>query len=119
MGVPHFHKQRLSELIQRELSSILAREVRDPRIPSVVTIAGVTLSTDIRNATVHVSTYDEATSGADMVTALNKAAPFIQRVLASRITVKHLPRLYFKLDTTIEQTLHINQLLKEIQDDVE
>lgn len=119
MGAPHFHKERLAELIQREVSSIIAREVRDPRIPSVVTVAGVALSTDLRNATVHVSIFDTTAPVADAVKALNNAAPFIQRMLASRITIKHLPRLYFKQDTTIEQTLHINQLLKEIHDDVE
>ena len=119
MPAPHFHKERLAELLQREITAIIAREVRDPRIPPIVTVAGVALSTDLRNATVHVSIFDEAHPVADAVRALNKAAPYIQRLLASRISIKHLPRLYFKQDTTIEQTLHINQLLKEIQDDVE
>jgi ribosome-binding factor A len=119
MAAPHFHKERLAGMIQRELSAIIARELRDPRIPSIVTVAGVELSTDLRNATVYVSVFDEATSTGELVKALNKAAPFIQRLLASRISIKQLPRLYFKQDTTIEQTLHINQLLKEIQDDVE
>ena len=104
--------------MQREISAVIARELRDPRIPPIVTVAGITLSTDLRNATVHVSMFDATTPVADAVKALNKAAPFIQRLLAARIAVKHLPRLYFKQDTTIEQTLHINQLLKEIHDDV-
>ena len=119
MAAPHYHKERLAELMQREISAVIARELRDPRIPPVVTVAGVELSTDLHNATVHVSMFEAETPAADAVKALNKAAPFIQRLLASRISVKQLPRLYFRLDTTIEQTLHINQLLKEIEDDVE
>jgi ribosome-binding factor A len=119
MPAPRFHKERLAELLQREITAIIAREIRDPRIPSIVTVAGVALSTDLRNATVHVSMFNEAEPVTDMVKALNKAAPYIQRLLASRISVKHLPRLYFKQDTSIEQTIHINQLLKEIKDDVE
>ncbi|MBN1757631.1 MAG: 30S ribosome-binding factor RbfA [Chitinispirillaceae bacterium] len=119
MAAPHFHKERLAELMQREISAVIARELRDPRIPSVVTVAGIELSTDLRNATVYVSVFDAGIPAADAVKALNKAAPFVQRLLASRISIKHIPHLYFKQDKSIEQTLHINQLLKEIQDDVE
>ena len=119
MAAPHFHKERLAELMQREIAGVIAQELRDPRIPSIITVAEVKLSPDLRNATVYVSIFDTNIAGSEAVAALNNASPFIQRLLASRITIKHFPRLYFKLDTTIEQTQHINQLFKEIQNDVE
>jgi ribosome-binding factor A len=118
MAAPHFHKERLAELMQREIAEVIARQLRDPRIPAIVTVAGIKLSTDLRNATVYVSIFDEKDRVAEAVAALNGAAPFIQHLLVSRIDIKHFPRLFFKQDTTIEQSHHINQLLKEINDDV-
>lgn len=118
MAAPHFHIERLGELLQREIGVIISQELRDPRIPPVVTVTQVKLAQDTRNATVFVSIYGEENVKNDAITALNKAAPFIQRLAASRITVKHFPRLYFKLDNSIEHSQHINELLKEIQDDL-
>ncbi len=106
--------------MRREISAVIARELRDPRIPPVLTITRVELSSDLRNATVGVSVYGgENTTVAEAVKALNTAAPFIQRLVASRITVKHFPRFHFKYDGSIEHAEHIQKLLKEIHDDVE
>ncbi|MBN1575435.1 MAG: 30S ribosome-binding factor RbfA [Chitinispirillaceae bacterium] len=118
MAAPHFHKERLAELIRREIVAVIARELRDPRVPPIVTITGINLAPDIRNATVFVSIFDEKIKAGKAIEALNKAASFIQRLVAARITVKHFPRLYFKLDDTMEHVEHIHQLLKEIHDDV-
>ncbi|HEX3019229.1 MAG TPA: 30S ribosome-binding factor RbfA [Chitinispirillaceae bacterium] len=119
MSSTHFHIERLSELLQREIGVVISRELRDPRIPPVVTITQVKLAQDTRNATVFVSILGEPNVKSDAIAALNKAASFIQRIVASRITVKHFPRLYFKIDNSIEHSQHINELLKEIQDDLE
>lgn len=119
MNTPHFHKERLSELMRREIAAVISRELRDPRIPSIVTITRINLSQDTRNATVYVSIFDKRVKAEEAVEALNKAAPFIQRLVAGRITVKHFPHLYFKYDDAIEHTEHINKLLKEIHHDLE
>lgn len=119
MAAPHFHKERLSELMQREVAAVISRELRDPRIPSIVTITGINLAADMRNATIFVSIFDVAAQeSGEAIRALNKAAPFIQRLVASRITIKHFPRLYFKQDDSITRTEHIHKLLKEINDDL-
>lgn len=119
MGSAHFHKERLTELMHREIADVIARELRDPRIPPIVTITKIQLGTDQRNATVYVSIFGEDASKSDeALVALNKAAPFIQRVVASRIIIKHFPKLLFKVDTGIVQTQHIQELLKEINDDL-
>jgi len=51
--------------------------------------------------------------------AKNAGTAFIQRMVAGRLTMKHFPRLYFKLDTSIEYGQHINELLNEVRDDLE
>jgi ribosome-binding factor A len=115
----HFHKERLSEQLQKEIGIVISQELRDPRIPSVVTITQIKLSQDNRNATVYVSVYGDDKEKNDALAALSHAAPFIQRVVAGRITMKHFPRIMFKLDNSIEHSQHINELLKEIKNDLE
>lgn len=119
MPSPQFHKERISQLMHREISAVIARELRDPRIPPIITITKINIGADLRNATIFVSIFGESSAIDDAIKALNKAAPYIQRLVASRITIKHFPRLYFKRDDAIEHTQHINQLLKEIHDDLE
>jgi ribosome-binding factor A len=115
----NFHNERLAGQLQKEIGLVIAHEVRDPRIPSLVTVTHVKLAQDIRNATVYVSILGDRSEKEEAITGLNKAAAFIQRVVAGRITVKHFPKICFKLDNSIEQGQHINDLLKEIHDDLE
>jgi ribosome-binding factor A len=119
MPTQNFHVERLAEMLQREIGTIIAQEMRDPRIPPVVTVTRVKLAQDIRNATVFVSIYGDEDVKSNAVEALNKAVSFIQRVAASRIVVKHFPRLHFKIDNSIEHGRHIDELLKDIQNDLE
>lgn len=119
MPVHNFHVERLSEMLQREIGTIISQELRDPRIPPVVTVTRVKLAQDIRNATVFVSIFGDDDVKSNGLDALIKAAPFIQRVVASRVVVKHFPKLHFKLDTSIEHSQHIDELLKKIQNDLE
>ena len=119
MGSLHFRIERLSEQLQKEIGQVISQELRDPRIPSVVTITSIKLAQDTRNATVYVSIYGDEKEKAEATAALNGAAPFIQRIVAGRITIKHFPRLLFKIDNSIEHGQHINDLLKDIQNDLE
>ena len=119
MPALHYHFERLREQLQHEIGTVIAREMRDPRIPPVVTITGVKLAQDTRNATVSVSVYGEEKVRSDAIDALNAAAAYIQHKVSARITIKHFPQLYFKLDASLEHTQHINELLKEIRDDLE
>jgi ribosome-binding factor A len=118
MPASPFHLQRLTELLRQEIGTVISQEMRDPRIPSVVTITRVKLAQDTRNATVYVSVLGDDKVKAGAYAALNAAAAFIQRIVAGRITVKHFPRICFKLDDSIEYSSHINDLFKEIQDDL-
>ena len=119
MAGPHFHKERLAGLLQREITQVIARELRDPRIPSIVTVTRVQLGADLRNATVFVSLMEKDENGENVHAALNKAAPYIQHLVAGRIKIKHFPRIYFKYDDALEHTQHIHKLLEDINNDLE
>jgi hypothetical protein len=54
MPSSQYHIQRLAEQLRQEIGTVIAREMRDPRIPPVVTVTHVKLAQDTRNATVHL-----------------------------------------------------------------
>ena len=118
MATDSWYLKRLEEQIQREIAWTVSNKVNDPRIPNVTTITAVKLAQDTRNATVFVSIYGDKELKSKALQALNRAAPYIQRCVSSRITVKHFPKFFFKIDNTFETSEHINSLLAQVKDDL-
>jgi len=119
MATPKWHVERLSELLHREIGTVIAQDLRDPGIPGIITVTEVKLSKDVRNATVYVSVMDgDKEEKEGVLDALSRATPFIKRAVASRMSVKNFPHIIFKLDTSIEHGQRINELFKGIQDDL-
>lgn len=108
----HSRKKRLEELIKEEVAKIID-QMKDPRI-RMVTVTEVTLTNDLRLATVYVSMLErdrvEETMG-----VLKRAQKFIRRELGSRIIVKYLPEVQFKYDKTFEQMARVEELLAQIK----
>jgi ribosome-binding factor A len=103
---------RVGETIRHSLVQVLARgEIRDPDLNGVsVTVTEVRVSPDLKNATAFVMPLGG--EGIDIVvTALNRAAPFLRRSLAEKTTMRYLPRLSFIVDTAFEHSQHIDELL--------
>jgi ribosome-binding factor A len=119
MSSPVWYNERVSEELSRKIASVICQRLRDPRIPQVVSVTGIELASDTRNATVSVSMFGEDNIMQDALKALNHAAPYIQRVVAGSMSIRHFPKLYFKLDKSIEHSQRINVLLEEIKDDLE
>jgi ribosome-binding factor A len=116
--IMNWHVQRLREELRKELGLAIAEQMSDPRIPDVVTITEVRLAPDCRNATVMVSVLGDDAAKNTALGVLNHAAPFLQHIVAKRIVMKFIPKLYFKLDKTLAESEHMSQLFKEIQDDL-
>lgn len=119
MSATTWYNERVSEELIRKISSVIAHRLRDPRIPPVVTVTALKLAPDSRNATVYVSIYGEPGVLQEALAALNHATPFIQRIVAASMSLRNFPKLYFKLDSSIQYSQHINELLEEIKDDLE
>jgi ribosome-binding factor A len=113
-----FHIDRLREDFLREIAWVIANRVRDPRVPEVVSVIEIRLAPDTRNATVMLSILGEEKIQKEAIAVLNKAAPFIQKVVAERIRIKHFPKLYFKIDKSLDFTENLNGILNEIKDDL-
>lgn len=119
MSSPAFYKERLKHDLAREIGWTIANRVRDPRVPSFVTVTEIRLSDDTRNATVYVSVFGEDVEKTEALDALQHAAPYIQKNVAGKVKMKHFPRLRFKLDRSLDRSQRINELLDEVKDDLD
>ncbi|MGZ3698099.1 MAG: 30S ribosome-binding factor RbfA [Bdellovibrionota bacterium] len=124
-------RARLEAVIQEELSMVVPREVRDPRVPPL-TFTQVTVTQDGSQATVYVAIFGGAQGGhdgapplsdngaklrmQDALDGLASASGFLRRHLAKALTVRHVPSLIFKEDRGLENTLRVHELLKKIGD---
>jgi len=95
--------ERVNELIREELSDLLLREVRDPRLGGVISITRVEVSPDLLNARVYVSIMNETTDRTEALRALNAGAGFFHRELKQRLELRRVPFLTFRLDKSIEE----------------
>ena len=106
--------ERVDNLIREELSDLLLREVRDPRLGVLISITHVEVSPDLFNARVFVSIMGTPAEQEDALKALNAAAAFFHRELKARIQMRRIPFLAFKLDTSILEGAQMLALLNEV-----
>jgi ribosome-binding factor A len=112
-------QKRVADLIQRELSDILRRRVKDPRLVGV-TITGTRVSPDYQYADIHFYRLGGDPQGIQEATeGLESASGFIRRELGSRLTIRHTPALRFHLDESIDYGDHIDSLLNQIREERE
>ena len=109
--------QRLSGLFQEELSELLLREVKDPRLARLVSITRVVISSDLRHARVYVSVMGEEEDKVSALEGLTAAAPFLRRELNNRVSLRRIPELSFQRDDSLEQGARVSDLLKQIGSD--
>jgi len=102
---------RINEEVRRELSDIL-RELKDPRIPMMTSVVSVSVTADLRYATVYVSIFGEEGVKKDAISALKKSAGFVRRELGHRLNLRYTPEIIYKEDNSIEHGARINELLQ-------
>ena len=107
--------RRVSELLKQEISKIIRREVKDPRI-GFVSVTDVEVSGDLKHAKVFVSVYGEDEEKEATMDGLKKARGFINRLLGERMTTYHTPKIIFRYDDSIEHGVYISKLINEVRE---
>src|SRR5437868_5152562 len=106
--------ERVNELLREEISDILRREMRDPRLDTMVSITEVETSQDMRHAKVHVSVLGTAEEFDGVMKALDSARPFLHRHLRKRLPdLRLIPELDFRRDTSIARGAALTALLND------
>lgn len=102
---------RINEEVRRELSEIL-RELKDPRIPMMTSVVSVSVTGDLRYATVYVSIFGNDEVRKDALKALKNSAGFVRRELGHRLNLRYTPEILYRDDNSIEHGARINELLR-------
>ncbi len=105
---------RVNEVVKRELSGILAREISFEG--ALVTVNHVEVSSDLKNAHVFVSVLGSE-SGESVMKKLEEHRAAFQSELAGRVTMKFTPHLLFHLDESIARGSRIVEILQQIDSD--
>ena len=104
---------RARDLLRRELTDILRREVQDPRA-ALVSIADLSLSADRAHARIQLSVLGDEDERAAAIRAVRRAARFIRGRLGKRLRLRRTPELHFELYRGAEHAERIDQLLSEL-----
>lgn len=109
--------ERVGALIKEEISRLILRSVKDPRI-GFVTVTRVRVSGDLRHARIYVSAAAGGeTQRREALIGLRSAAGFLRGELGRRLCLRYAPELLFLLDDSLEEELHLAELLRQIQGD--
>jgi len=108
-GTSSGRPQKLGDLIQRELSELLQRELRDPRV-GMITLTGVDVSPDLSHAKVFFTILDKQKLD-DAREGLKRAAGFLRSQLAKRIKLYTTPELRFEYDESVERGDRLSRLI--------
>lgn len=108
---------KVSSLLKEVISEVIARDVRNPKVASLVTVLGVKIAKDLHNATVYISVIGSEKEKQETLEALQSAAGFISVNASKKVTLRYFPSLTFSLDASIEEHLKITQILAKINDE--
>ncbi len=113
--LPYKRSRRVADLLKEELSDIILRRLKDPRM-GFVTVMDVAVTDDLKLARVYVSSL-KPEEREQTLEILKSAKSFIRQELGRRVKMKVTPDLEFHTDTTVEYGSRIDRLLKEIKGD--
>jgi len=106
--------EKMQELIKQEISTMLIRDVKDPRVKGV-TVTSVEVSGDLSYAKIYVSIFGSPEQQKEAWTGLQSALGFFRSEIAKRVSLRVAPILSFHKDTSIEYGSHIEELLHKIK----
>lgn len=112
--MPSGRMRRVDEAMRAVLSDAISKELKDPRI-GFVTVTGVKTSPDLRHARVYVSVLGDGPVREASIEGLRSAHGFLQRRVATELTLKHTPALVFEYDESIDRGMRITELIDSEQ----
>lgn len=104
---------RVAEEFRHEVSALITRGLKDPRITGFVTVTGAKMSPDLREISVWVSIHGEEEVRKQTLAGLQSAAPYLQTEVARRLKLRHTPHLRFRYDESVAEGDKIDRLLRE------
>lgn len=108
---------RLNSLLKEVLSEVIHNDVRNPHVHKFVSVTRVEITADLQHAKVYISVLGDDKEKQETLTALQSAAGFIAVHSSKKVVMRYFPELLFKLDTSLEQQLRIEEVLHKIKEE--
>ncbi len=112
--MPSTRQRGVQELLVQDISEILQREMKDPRI-GFVTITDAEVTPDLRQARIYFSVLGTGEEREESGKALNRAAGFIRAQFAKRAEMRYVPELRFVFDTSVDRGARLSALLEQVR----
>ena len=106
--------ERVNEVIKRELSEIISREINFSA-QTLVTVHEVDVTPDLRQCHVFVSVIGKPEQKSRALAELGEHRAMLQRELAKRVVLKYTPHLNFKLDDSIERGSRVLEIMQDLE----
>ena len=110
--------ERVADLVRKEISEMLVRTIKDPRI-GFVTLTRVTVTDDCRSARIYYSVVGSPDEREQSLEGLNSAKGYIRRELGHRMKLKYTPEIVFQFDPSVEYAVHMGELIHHLQEERE
>jgi len=107
--------ERLNSLLREVISEVIRKDVRNPLVAELVSVASVEITKDLRQAKVFISVIGSEQERKETLEALQTASGFIAVNASKKVRMRFFPTLTFKLDTTVESQMHIDALIQDIK----
>lgn len=107
---------RVAESIRAEVAMFLADGVKDPRIRALITVTGVEVTRDLRQAQVYVSLMGDAADRASTLEGLANLAPHLRSRIGKALRLRAAPEVEFRIDESIARAARIDSLLAQARD---
>ncbi|MGH8370312.1 MAG: 30S ribosome-binding factor RbfA [Gammaproteobacteria bacterium] len=107
---------RVAGQLQRELSELIRREVKDPRV-RLVTVTKVDVTRDLSHAKVLISVLGEDGPQPEVLAALQHAAGYLRHLLGKMLKMRSIPELHFAQDEVLERAAHLTALINQANRD--
>ena len=108
--------ERVNSLLMRNISNILSTHINDPRLSALITVTKVETSPDMSSAKVFVSVMEDQSSKAHIAETLNLASGFVRRSLIGKLSLRKIPALDFRIDSSIETSAKMSKLIDNLID---
>ncbi|PKB83078.1 MAG: ribosome-binding factor A [SAR202 cluster bacterium Io17-Chloro-G9] len=108
---------RVNELLRQEISQLLSRQIKDPRLTGVISITQVKTTQDLRSARVFLSVMGDAEAKQDALDGIQSAAAYLRKELRDRLAMRYVPFLSFEVDNSIEEADQLLQIMDQLKDD--
>ncbi len=105
---------RINGEVQKELSRLIATEIKDPRIHPMTSVVAVEVAPDLKSAKVYISVLGDEESREATYQGLKSAASFMRGQLARTINLRNTPELHFIMDQSIEYGVTMSKLIDDV-----